>query len=260
MNAIFQVVAGLLLPLLGTALGAAAVFVGRKPAVRGAGATTGFAAGVMLAASVWSLLLPAIERSAPMGGLRFLPACLGLLAGGAAIDLFDRCADRLDRLTKNAGARFGTQKTFLLAVAVTLHNLPEGIAVGVVWAEALCENSAAAYSGAAALSLGIALQNLPEGAVVSLPLRAEGVPRARAFLYGVLSGVVEPVGALAALLLFAAANALLPYLLSFAAGAMIYVTAEELIPCAHGRPGARGATFGLLFGFALMTALDVTLG
>ena len=257
MNINLQTFLGVLLPLLGTILGAAAVFLTKKvlhePTRQ---ALLGFAAGVMLAASVWSLLLPALDLSSSLGALRFLPAAAGLILGAALLFALERLLPRLDRLTTRVAP--GKMHTLLLALAVTLHNLPEGMAVGVVFA-ALRAGSPVTPSAAFALSLGIALQNLPEGAIISMPLHAHGAPKPRAFFLGVLSGVVEPLGALVTLLLTAVVTPLLPYLLSFAAGAMLYVVSVELIPEAHADHTSAPAACAFLIGFLMMMCLDVAL-
>ena len=243
---------GALIPLLGTTLGAACVFV-LKSGLNGAvqRALSAFAAGVMTAASVWSLLLPAIEQAEQLGRWAFLPATAGFWIGILFLLALDRLIPRL-----SGSARLS--RTALLVLAVTLHNLPEGMAVGAAFAGWLQGQAGVTLAGATALSLGIAIQNFPEGAIISLPLRAQGRGRAASFAVGALSGVIEPVGALAMIAFSALVAPLMPYLLSFAAGAMIYVVVEELVPQAAGeRPGPCAALFSL--GFTVMMALDVAL-
>lgn len=249
---------GILIPFFGTAAGAAAVFFKKKDRAGDAeGALSAFAAGVMLAASVWSLLLPAIERAETSFLPQFLPPALGVTAGALFCLLLDRLlpglSKRIDALPS------GKKRTALLIWAVTVHNLPEGMAVGVLWAGVLNGNAVAA-SGAFALSLGIALQNIPEGAIVSLPAAACGVGKGRSFVYGVLSGAVEPAGAALTLLLTSFVGAILPYTLSFAAGAMICVAACELLPEIGRSAGKKNGALLFIAGFIAMMSLDVALG
>ncbi|MCI8539106.1 MAG: ZIP family metal transporter [Oscillospiraceae bacterium] len=257
-----EITQGILLPFSGTALGAACVF-----AMRGGlhavlqRVLTGFAAGVMVAASVWSLLVPAIEQAEDMGQLAFLPAAAGCWLGVLFLLALDRT---IPHLHQNSGQPEGPhtqlKRTTMLVLAVTIHNIPEGMAVGVVLAGWAAGNETITVTGALALSIGIALQNFPEGAIISLPLRAAGVGKGRAFLYGVLSGAAEPIAAL--LTLWAAGLILpaLPYLLGFAAGAMIYVVVEELIPEASAGEHSNLGTLFFAAGFTVMLALDVALG
>ncbi len=253
MNTYSLVTLGILIPFFGTALGASAVFLLKKePHAAVVKALLGFAAGVMLAASVWSLLLPAIELAIQQGTVGWVPAVVGFFVGVGFLLLLDALAPYLHRHT---GQGQSVRKRSLLLLAVTLHNIPEGMAVGVIFAGAIAEQNAVTLAGAFALSVGIAIQNIPEGAVVSMPHAADG--KVRAFGRGVLSGIVEPIGALAAVLLSAFVEPLLPYVLSFAAGAMVYVAAEELIPEAADTPAG---TLSLAVGFALMMTLDVALG
>ena len=223
---------GILIPFLGTSLGAACVFFMKKSlsdAVQRS--LTGFAAGVMVAASVWSLLIPAIEQSSAMGKLSFLPAFLGFWVGILFLLLLDHVVPHLHAKSGQVeGPKSQLQRTTMMVLAVTLHNIPEGMAVGVVYAGYLSGSAQITAAGALALSLGIAIQNFPEGAIISLPLRAEGMGKARAFWGGVLSGIVEPIGAVLTILAASLIVPALPYLLSFAAGAMLYVVVEELIP------------------------------
>lgn len=253
---------GILIPFLGTTLGAACVFLMKKSLnslVQRA--LTGFAAGVMVAASIWSLLLPAMKQSEPMGKWAFLPAAAGFWLGILFLLLLDRIIPHLHINSSEAeGPRANLQKTTMLVLAVTLHNLPEGMAVGVVYAGWHSGNAEITAMAALILSLGIAIQNFPEGAIISMPLRAEGVSKGRAFLYGTLSGVVEPLGAMLTILAAGFVIPLLPYFLSFAAGAMIYVVVEELIPEMSSGTHSNVGTVLFALGFTIMMALDVALG
>ena len=224
-------------------------------------ALTGFAAGVMVAASIWSLLIPAIEQSARLRTLAFLPAAAGFWLGILFLLLLDRLVPHLHLGSDQAeGPKSQLQRTTMMILAVTLHNIPEGMAVGVVYAGYLSGASQITAAGALALSLGIAIQNFPEGAIISMPLRAEGMKKGRAFLGGVLSGVVEPIGAVLTVLAAGLVVPALPYLLSFAAGAMLYVVVEELIPeMSEGKHSNIGTVF-FAIGFSLMMVLDVALG
>lgn len=253
---------GILIPFLGTSLGAACVFFLKKTlsdAVQRA--LTGFAAGVMVAASVWSLLIPAIAQSAALGRWSFLPAALGFWVGILFLLALDHIIPHLHAKSGQAeGPKSRLQRTTMMVLAVTLHNIPEGMAVGVVYAGYLTGTAQISAAGALALSLGIAIQNFPEGAIISLPLRAEGQSRMRAFAGGVLSGIVEPVGAALTVLAARFVAPALPYLLSFAAGAMLYVVVEELIPeMSEGKHSNIGTIF-FAVGFSVMMILDVSLG
>ena len=253
---------GLLIPFLGTTLGAGCVFFLRGPLKDGVQkALAGFASGVMVAASVWSLLIPAMDMSGEMGRLSFIPAAAGFLLGILFLLLMDRIVPHLHMGAQKAeGPKTSLKKTTMLVLAVTLHNVPEGMAVGVVFAGMLSENSELTLMGAMALSIGIAIQNFPEGAIISLPLRGEGVERPRAFVYGMLSGIVEPVAAFVTILLASVIEPVLPGLLAFAAGAMIYVVVEELIPEASAGEHSNIGTLGFAAGFVIMMILDVALG
>lgn len=259
MNMVFY---GILIPFLGTVLGAACVFF-----MRGAmgdslhRALSGFAAGVMVAASIWSLLIPAIDQSAHMGQLSFIPAAAGFWIGILFLLLLDHLIPHLHRNAQSAeGPKSTLQKSTMLLLAVTLHNIPEGMAVGVVYAGYLSGSTQITLMGALALSIGIAIQNFPEGAIISMPLRSEGMKKSRAFLGGALSGVVEPVGAVLTILAASSIVPLLPYFLSFAAGAMLYVVVEELIPeMSAGKHSNIGTVF-FAVGFSVMMILDVALG
>lgn len=253
---------GIMIPFLGTALGSASVlFMKNKMNPLLQRALTGFAAGVMVAASIWSLLIPAMERSEFMGHLAFLPAVIGFWIGILFLLILDRTVPHLHlNSSKAEGSQSSLQKTTMLVLAVTLHNLPEGMAVGVVYAGWISGDAGITAMGALALSLGIAIQNFPEGAIISMPLRAEGVNKGKAFLYGALSGVVEPIGAVLTILAAGFVVPLLPYLLSFAAGAMVYVVVEELIPEMSEGSHSNVGTVLFAVGFTVMMALDVALG
>lgn len=253
---------GILIPFLGTTLGAACVFFLKKALSESLQrALTGFAAGVMVAASVWSLLIPAIEQASGMGRLSFAPAVIGFWCGILFLLLLDHVIPHLHRnCEQTEGPKIHLQRSTMLLLAVTLHNIPEGMAVGVMYAGYLSGNAQITAAGALALSLGIAIQNFPEGAIISMPLRAEGMSKPKAFLCGTLSGIVEPIGALLTILAAQHIIVALPYFLSFAAGAMLYVVVEELIPeMSQGRHSNLGTLF-FAIGFTLMMALDVGLG
>ena len=253
---------GILIPFFGTTLGAACVFFMKKSlSDRVQRSLTGFAAGVMVAASVWSLLIPAIEQAKSMGGSPVLPAVIGFWAGILFLLMLDRLIPHLHAKSQQAeGPQSKLQRTTMMVLAVALHNIPEGMAVGVVYADYLSGSAQMTAAGALALSLGIAIQNFPEGAIISLPLRAEGMSKGRAFGGGVLSGIVEPIGAVLTILAARLIIPALPYLLSFAAGAMLYVVAEELIPeMSQGSHSNIGTVF-FAVGFSVMMVLDVALG
>ena len=257
-----QVLGVLLIPFLGTSLGSAMVFFMRKQMNRGLEKLLlGFAAGVMIAASVWSLLLPAIDMAKEQGGSEWLPAAAGFLLGVLFLLLLDSVVPHLHMDSeKPEGVKSDFQKTTMLVLAVTLHNLPEGMAVGVTVAGAMMGNTGITMAGAFALAVGIAIQNFPEGAIISMPLRSVGTSRGKAFLYGMLSGVVEPVGAFITILLAEQVVPILPYLLAFAAGAMIYVVVDELIPESQSGEHTNIGTSGAAVGFVLMMVLDVVFG
>lgn len=253
---------GIMIPFLGTTLGASCVFFMKKTlSDLIQRSLAGFAAGVMVAASIWSLLIPAIEQSEDMGKLSFLPAFIGFWVGVLFLLLLDHVIPHLHVGSNQAeGPKSRLGRTTMMVLAVTLHNIPEGMAVGVVYAGFLSGNTQITAASALALSLGIAIQNFPEGAIISMPLRAEGERKGRAFLGGVLSGVVEPIGAVLTLLAAQLVIPALPYLLSFAAGAMLYVVVEELIPeMSQGRHSNLGTVF-FAVGFSVMMVLDVALG
>ena len=253
---------GILIPFAGTALGSAMVFFMKKEMnERLQKLLLGFASGVMMAASVWSLLIPAIEMAGEKGGVPWLPPAVGFLLGMGFLLLLDTLTPHLHFTEeKPEGVPAHLKKTTMLVLAVTLHNIPEGMAVGVTFAGALTENTAMTLAGAFALSVGIAIQNFPEGAIISMPLRSQGLTKKRAFAYGALSGIVEPAAALLTILLTGFVVPLLPYLLAFAAGAMIYVVVEELIPEAQSGAHSNISTIGVAAGFVLMMILDVALG
>ena len=252
----------LLIPFLGTALGAAMVFfMKRKMIPRLEKVLLGFAAGVMIAASVWSLLIPSIEMAGEQGGMIWLPAAAGFLLGMGFLLLLDSLLPHIHQDNEETeDVKTPPRKYTMLMLSVTLHNLPEGMAVGVVLAAALLEDSGIALAGALVLAIGIAIQNFPEGAIISMPLRNTGKARGKAFWYGVLSGVVEPVGAFITLLLAEQVVRILPCLLAFAAGAMIYVVVEELIPESQSGEHSNIGTVGVAVGFVLMMVLDIALG
>ena len=256
------IVIGLLLPLLGTMLGSAFVFFMKdEMPVRLQKSLLGFASGVMVAASVWSLLIPAMDLEASAGKWSVLPAALGFLLGIGFLLLLDELTPHLHiGSDKPEGMHSHLSKTAMLALAVTIHNLPEGMAVGVVFAGAEGGSTPISVAGAIAVSLGIAIQNVPEGAIISMPMRAAGNTRWRSFVIGSLSGAVEPVGALLVLLLASVFMPVLPYMLAFAAGAMFYVVIEELIPEASSGQHSNLSTIGFAIGFVLMMVLDVVMG
>ena len=257
-----EAVYSILIPFLGTSLGFALVFFmrgGLSDKVQRA--LTGFAAGVMVAASVWSLLIPSIEQSSAMGQWAFVPAAVGFWVGVLFLLLLDHVIPHLHRSSNDCeGPHSRLQRTTMMVLAVTLHNIPEGMAVGVVYAGYLAGKAQISAAGALALALGIAIQNLPEGAIISMPLRAEGMSKCRAFVSGVLSGIVEPIGAALTILAATAIVPALPYLLSFAAGAMLYVVVEELIPEMSQGTHTNVGTIFFAIGFSLMMVLDVALG
>ncbi|WP_066714168.1 ZIP family metal transporter [Clostridium sp. Marseille-P299] len=253
---------GILIPFLGTSLGAACVFFMKKslnPMLQRA--LTGFAAGVMVAASIWSLLIPAIEQSESLGKWSFVPAVVGFWVGVLFLLLLDHIIPHLHMASDTTeGPKSHLTKTTMLVLAVVLHNIPEGMAVGAVYAGVVTGNSQITAMGAMTLAIGIAIQNFPEGAIISMPLRAAGVKKGKAFLYGILSGVVEPIGALLTILAAGLIVPVLPYLLSFAAGAMMYVVVEELIPEMSEGEHSNIGTIVFALGFTVMMMLDVALG
>ena len=256
------VIIGILIPFLGTTLGSAGVFFMRKSlGVSVQRALAGFAAGVMVAASIWSLIIPAIEQSENLGKLSFLPALIGFWVGVLFLLMLDRLIPHLhigSEQTEGPKSKLG--RTTMMVLAVTLHNIPEGMAVGVMYAGFLAGNAQITAASALVLSIGIAIQNFPEGAIISMPLRAEGESKGKAFLGGVFSGAVEPIGAILTIIAAQLVIPLLPYFLSFTAGAMLYVVVEELIPeMSQGRHSNVGTIF-FAAGFGIMMVLDVALG
>ncbi len=256
-----QVITGILIPFAGTSLGAAMVFFLKGEISRRLQRIlTGFAAGVMVAASFWSLLEPSLESSESMDRLSFVPAAVGFLIGIGFLLVLDMVTPHMHMNKEGEGPRSGLKRTTKLILAVTLHNIPEGMAVGVVYANIIAGGSLISTAGALALAIGIAVQNFPEGAIVSMPLRGEGMSKGKTFWYGVLSGAVEPVAAVVTIFAFSMVSAALPYMLAFAAGAMIYVVVEELIPEMSEGGHSNLGTIAFSFGFVLMMILDVALG
>ena len=254
----FQII---MIPFIGTALGAATVFFFKKAiGEKMQRALTGFASGVMVAASFFSLLLPALDQTADMGKMGFVPVSIGFGIGMLFLLVLDVVTPHMHLDKLEEGPKSGLKRTTKLVLAVALHNIPEGMAVGIVCAGWMYGNSAITYAGALALALGIAIQNFPEGAIVSMPLLGEGVPKGKTFLYGVLSGIVEPIGAILVIVASGVLIPMMPYLLSFAAGAMIYVVVEELIPEMSEGEHSNIGTLCFAAGFILMMALDVGLG
>ena len=256
-----EIISAVFLPFLGTVIGSGCVFFMKDKMNRTLQRSlTGFAAGVMVAASIWSLIIPAMDQSAHMGKLAFIPALVGVWAGFGFLLALDHFIPHLhlnSECPEGAPCNFG--KSTMLVLAVALHNLPEGMAVGVVVAGWLTGNESISFAAALALSLGIALQNLPEGAIISMPLKSEGMKRGKAFGYGVISGAIEPIGAIVTILLANLVVPILPYLLAFSAGAMLYVVVEELIPeMSEGEHSNIGTIF-FAAGFTLMMVLDVAL-
>ena len=252
----------LLIPFLGTTLGAAMVFLMKKEINKKIEKPLlGFAAGVMIAASVWSLIIPSIDMAKEQGIISWIPASIGFSLGILFLLALDHIIPHLHLKTdKPEGIRAKLKNSTMMALAVTLHNIPEGMAVGVVLAGGLMGNETISIAGAFALAIGIAIQNFPEGAIISMPLKAEGISKGKAFLYGTLSGIVEPIAAIVTILLASFVEPILPYLLSFAAGAMIYVVVEELIPESQEGEHSNIGTIGVAIGFVIMMILDVALG
>lgn len=257
-----KVLMGLLLPFIGTGLGAACVFFMKgQMSDKIQKALAGFASGVMVAASIWSLIIPAMEQSGKMGKLSFVPAVVGFWIGIAFLLLLDTVIPHLHLNAEKAeGPRSKLKRSTMMVLAVTLHNIPEGMAVGVVYAGLIAKNASISTGAALALAIGIAIQNFPEGAIISMPLAAHGIKKSKACLMGILSGVVEPIAGLITILLMNIAVPILPYLLSFAAGAMFYVVIEELIPEMSEGKHSNVGTIMFTIGFCLMMMLDVALG
>ena len=253
---------GLLIPFLGTALGSAMVFfMKNKINNKVQKFLLGFASGVMLAASIWSLLIPSMDMAEEQGKITWLPAAIGFLLGIVFLLILDVIIPHLHiSHEKPEGMKSKFKKTTMMVLAVTLHNIPEGMAAGATFAGAMLENTGITIAGAISLAIGIAIQNFPEGAIISMPLKSEGVSKPKAFLYGMLSGIVEPIGAIITILLTHAVVPILPYLLSFAAGAMIYAVVEELIPESQEGEHSNLGRIGVTIGFVIMMVLDVALG
>ena len=253
---------GLIIPFLGTTLGSAMVFfMKNKINNKVEKILLGFASGVMIAASVWSLLIPSIDMAEEQGVIAWIPATVGFLLGMLFLLVLDSVIPHLHlNSNKPEGMKSKLQKTTMMVLAVTLHNIPEGMAVGVVFAGAISQNSGITLAGAFALAIGIAIQNFPEGAIISMPLKSEGTSKLKAFWYGTLSGIVEPIGAILTIALTNLVVPVLPYFLSFASGAMIYVVVEELIPESQAGEHSNIGTVGVAIGFVIMMILDVALG
>ena len=253
---------GLLIPFLGTTLGAGMVFFMKNQMnTKVQKLLLGFASGVMISASIWSLMIPSLDMAKEQGEISWLPAAIGFILGIIFLLVLDKITPHLHlNSEKPEGIKAKLKNSTMLILAVTLHNIPEGMAVGVVFAGMLVGNVGMSLAGAIALAIGIAIQNFPEGAIISMPLRAEGMSKGKAFLYGTLSGIVEPISAVITILLTGLVVPILPYLLSFAAGAMIYVVVEELIPEAQAGEHSDIGTIGVAIGFVLMMILDVALG
>ena len=256
-----NIIIGIMIPFLGTVLGASCVYLLKdKLNNRLEKFLLGFASGVMIAASIWSLLIPAIDLAKESMQISWLPASIGFLLGVAFLLILDSLIPHLHKDSEiQEGPKSNLKKTTMLILAVTLHNIPEGLAVGVVFAGLLAGNNIITLSGALALSIGIALQNFPEGAIISMPLKTEGLSKNKSFLYGVLSGIVEPIAAFLAIILTSLVTPILPYFLSFAAGTMIYVVVEELIPDSHTGTHSNLSIVGVALGFVLMMILDIAL-
>ena len=262
MNESTKLILGLLIPFIGTTLGAGMVFfMKNKINDKIQKVLLGFASGVMIAASVWSLIIPSLDMAKEQGKIEWIPAAVGFLLGILFLLILDSIIPHmhLDK-EKPEGVKSNLKKTTMLVLAVTLHNIPEGMAVGVVFAGVLTGNIGMTIPAAFALAIGIAIQNFPEGAIISMPLKSEGMSKTKAFLYGALSGIVEPIAAIITVILTGLVVPILPYLLSFAAGAMIYVVVEELIPESQAGEHSNIGTIGVAIGFVLMMILDVTLG
>lgn len=257
-----QILTGLLIPFLGTILGAATVFLLKdKLSKKIEKLLLGFASGVMIAASVWSLIIPSIEMAEEQGKIAWIPAAVGFLLGIIFLLVLDSVIPHMHlESEKPEGMKSKLKKTTMLVLAVTLHNIPEGMAVGVLFAGAMIGNTGVTIAGALTLAIGIAIQNFPEGAIISMPLKSEGMSKTKSFFYGALSGIVEPIAAIITILLINLITPILPYLLSFAAGAMIYVVVEELIPESQAGEHSNIGTIGVAIGFVIMMILDVALG
>lgn len=256
-----EMLIGILIPFIGTTAGAACVyFMKNKLNHLIQKMLLGFASGVMIAASVWSLLIPAMNMSEKMGKLAFIPAVIGFLLGIAFLLLLDRNVPHIHLDNEKEGPQSQLKKSTMLVLAVTMHNIPEGMAVGVIFAGVASGSQGVTSAGALALAIGIAIQNFPEGAIISMPLKSSGLSKTKSFIYGMLSGIVEPIGAGITILMASFVVPVLPYLLAFAVGAMVYVVVEELIPEASQGYHSNIATIGFAIGFTLMMILDVALG
>lgn len=257
-----QLAIGLLIPFIGTLLGSAMVFLMKnKMNNKVEKLLMGFASGVMMAASVWSLLIPSIEIAEGQGKIGWIPAAVGFILGIVFLLVLDSITPHIHLKSEEPeGMKSKLKKTTMMVLAVTLHNIPEGMALGVTLAGTLIQHTGITIAGALALATGIAIQNFPEGSIISMPLKSEGMSKGKAFLYGTLSGIVEPIGAIITILFTNSVVTILPYLLSFAAGAMIYVVVEELIPESQSSEHSNIGTIGVAIGFAIMMILDVALG
>ena len=257
-----NVLVGVLIPFIGTLLGSSMVFLMKdKINKKVEKILLGFASGVMIAASIWSLIMPSIEMAEEQGVISWVPATIGFLLGIIFLLVLDSLIPHMHlNDAKPEGVKTKLKKTTMMVLAVTLHNIPEGMAVGVTFAGALIGNTGITIAGAMTLAIGIAIQNFPEGAIISMPLKSEGVSKSKAFLYGTLSGIVEPIFAIITILLTSSIIPILPYLLSFAAGAMIYVVVEELIPESQAGDHSNIGTIGVAIGFVIMMILDIALG
>ena len=257
-----NLITGLLIPFTGTTLGSAMVFfMKNKMNAKVEKLLLGFASGVMIAASIWSLIIPSIDMAEEQNKIAWIPAAVGFLLGITFLLVLDSVIPHLHlKSDEPEGIKSKLKKTTMMVFAVTLHNIPEGMAVGVTFAGALIGNAGITMAGAFALAIGIAIQNFPEGAIISMPLKSEEMSKTKAFIYGTLSGIVEPIGAVITILLTNAVVPILPYLLSFAAGAMIYVVVEELIPESQSGDHSNIGTIGVAIGFTIMMILDVALG
>ena len=257
-----NILIGLLIPFLGTVLGSAMVFLMKdkiNPKLQKI--LSGFASGVMIAASIWSLIIPSINMAEEQGDISWLPASIGFLVGVAFLLILDSIIPHLHIETKKPeGIKSKLKNATMMVLAVTLHNIPEGMTVGVVYAGLLAQNTNITLAGALALSIGMAIQNFPEGAIISMPLKSEGMSKTKSFLYGALSGIVEPLGAIITILLTSIVTPILPYLLAFAAGAMIYVVVDEIIPETETGEHSNIGTIGVAIGFVIMMILDIALG
>ena len=257
-----QLLIGLLIPFLGTTVGSAMVFLLKNNINKSVEKLLlGFAGGVMMAASVWSLLIPSMEMSEQQGKITWLAPAIGFLLGIVFLLILDSIIPHihLDK-KKPEGVRTKLKNATMLVLAVTLHNIPEGMAVGVIFAGALIENTGITVAGAISLAIGIAIQNFPEGAIISMPLKSEGISKTRAFLYGTFSGIVEPISALITIAITESIVPILPYILAFSAGAMVYVVIEELIPESQIGEHSNIGTVGVALGFVIMMILDTALG